>query len=83
MAMTLADLRALAMKGPGAADLLKQMLIALKVDPTALSEIDQRLTRDLQRLCITCEEKRRCKHELAAAQPHSQHIPDGRRTRNS
>jgi hypothetical protein len=66
MGMTPAELRALAMNGPGAADLLKKMLIALKVDPTALSEIDQHLTWDLQRLCITCEEKRRCERELTA-----------------
>lgn len=66
LGMTPADLRELASKGPGAADLLKQMLIALKVDPKALSEIDQRVARDLQRLCITCGTKRRCERELAA-----------------
>jgi hypothetical protein len=66
LGMTPADLRELASKGPGAADLLKQMLIALKVDPKALNEIDQRTARDLQRLCITCGMKRRCQHELAA-----------------
>ena len=66
LGMTPVDLRELASKGPGAADLLKKMLLALKVDPKALSEIDQHVTRDLQRLCTTCGAKRRCKHELAA-----------------
>jgi hypothetical protein len=28
--------------------------------------IDQRETRDLQRLCITCGDKRRCEYEIAA-----------------
>jgi hypothetical protein len=60
------DFRELASKGPGAADLLKKMLVALKIDPKALNEIDQRVTCDLQRLCITCRVKRRCKNELAA-----------------
>ena len=66
LGLTPADLRELAGKGPRAADLLKRMLIALKVDPKVLGEIDQRATRDLQRLCITCGDKRRCEHELAA-----------------
>lgn len=66
LGMTPADLRELASKGPGAADLLKKMLVALNVDPKALNEIDQRVTRDLQRLCINCQTKRRCEHELAA-----------------
>lgn len=66
LGMTPADLRELAAKGPGAADLLKRMLVALKVDPKVLGEMDQRVTRDLQRLCITCGNKRRCEHELAA-----------------
>jgi hypothetical protein len=66
MGMTPADLQALAMKGPGAADLLKEMIVALKADPAALHEMDQRTTRELQKLCIGCGEKRRCEHELAA-----------------
>jgi hypothetical protein len=66
LGMTPSDLRTLTNQGPGAADLLKKMLVALKVDPKVLHEIDPRITRDLQRSCITCGEKRRCKHELAA-----------------
>ena len=66
LSMTPADLRELVSKGPAAADLLRRMLIALKVDPRALNQIDQRVIRDLQRLCITCGEKNRCEHELVA-----------------
>jgi hypothetical protein len=64
--LTPSDLRELASKGPGAADLLEKMLVALKVDPKILKELDSRLTTDLRRLCITCGHKGRCKHELAA-----------------
>jgi hypothetical protein len=66
LGMTPSDLRTLASQGPTGADLLKKMLVALNVDPKVLNEIDPRITRDLQRSCITCGEKRRCKHELAA-----------------
>ena len=59
------ELRALASKGPGAADLLQKMLIALSVDPEALAKANPAVMRDLQRLCITCSHKGRCEHELA------------------
>jgi hypothetical protein len=66
LGLTPSDLRTLAAQGPGAADLLKKMLIALKIDPHILDEIDPLTARDLQRSCILCGEKRRCKQELAA-----------------
>lgn len=59
------DLRAMASKGPGAADLLEKMLVALNVNPHALMQSDPATMRDLQRLCITCANKKRCQHELA------------------
>jgi hypothetical protein len=55
----------LARKGPDAADLLQKMLVALHVDPNVLANTDPQITRDLQRVCITCSEKNRCVHELA------------------
>ncbi len=58
------ELRAIASKGPGAADQLRKMLVALDVDPDALMTTDPATMRDLQRLCITCAHKRRCQHEL-------------------
>lgn len=66
LGLTPAELRAIARKGPHAADLLGEMLVALKVDPNALDQLDPCVKRDLQRLCVTCGHKRRCEHELAA-----------------
>jgi hypothetical protein len=59
------ELRAMASKGPRAADLLQKMLVALEVDPDALMKSDPATMRDLQRLCISCANKKRCQHELA------------------
>jgi len=58
------ELRALAAKGPASADLLEKMLIALRVDPTALAQSNPAVMRDLQRLCVACGQKGRCQHEL-------------------
>lgn len=46
------------------ANLLKEMLTALKVDPKALSEMDPLMRRELQWLCLTCPDKERCRREL-------------------
>jgi hypothetical protein len=59
-----AELRMLAAKGPGAADALHQMLLALKVDEAALKQHDPAVMRDLQRLCATCGHKQQCAHEI-------------------
>lgn len=59
-----AELHAIAGKGPGSADNLKQMLIALKVDPATLANREPGTMRDLQRLCINCDHKQQCGHEL-------------------
>ena len=60
------ELRALAGKGPGGADLLQKMLVALKVDARDLNRREPGVMRDLQRLCVSCSDKTRCQHELAA-----------------
>lgn len=59
------ELREIASKGPGAADLLNKMLVALQVDPKSIETTDLAVMRDLQRVCITCGDKTRCRHELA------------------
>ncbi len=59
------ELRALAARGPGAADLLEKMLVALGVDPQSLAKTNPAVMRDLQRLCIVCSQKGRCEHQLA------------------
>jgi hypothetical protein len=65
LGVPVSELRKLAAKGPGAADLMKKMLIALRVDPHALVNTDPAVMRDLQRLCVVCSQKGRCEHELA------------------
>jgi hypothetical protein len=59
------ELRKLAAKAPGAADLMEKMLIALHVNPHALVNTHSAVMRDLQRLCVVCAQKGRCEHELA------------------
>jgi hypothetical protein len=65
LGVTSNDLLEFERKGPGAADLLQKMLFALHVDPKVIANTDPQIMRDLQRLCITCSEKKRCEHELA------------------
>jgi hypothetical protein len=55
------------------------MLAALHVDPKALAEADPINMRDLQRLCITCGDKKRCEHELSngtAAENFREYCPN-------
>jgi len=68
LGMTPSDLHTLARLGPEpeAAELFKRMLVALKVDPKILDMLDPRITHDLKQSCITCGEKRRCRHEVLA-----------------
>ena len=65
LGVAVSDLRGLTAKGPGAADALQKMLLALSVDPKALAKADPAVMRDLQRICIVCSQKGRCRHELA------------------
>jgi hypothetical protein len=52
-------------RGPGDAKLLKAMLVALHVDPKVLADMDPLIVRELKWLCISCGNKKRCRHELA------------------
>jgi hypothetical protein len=73
------ELADLANKGPHAADLLQKLLVALGVDSKKVALQDPTTMRDLQRLCITCGNKRRCEHELAvgtAAQNYRSYCPN-------
>lgn len=60
-----AELRGIARREPGAADLLQKMLVALGVAPETLVKRNPAVMRDLQRLCVSCTHKNRCQHELA------------------
>lgn len=73
------ELRALAAKGPGAADLLQKMLLKLHVDPAQLANANPAIMRDLQRLCVVCGQKERCQHELkegTAAENYHEFCPN-------
>jgi hypothetical protein len=73
------ELRALAAKGPGAANLLERLLIKLCVDPVQLANTNPAIMRDLQRLCVVCGQKARCQHELregTAAEHYREYCPN-------
>ena len=59
------QLRELVRKGPDSANLLKSMLVALHVDPNIIADMDPLVMREMKWLCITCNNKKRCEHELA------------------
>ena len=63
--VTPSQLHELVSEGPGTANLLKTMLVALRVDPKVLADMDPLIRRELQWLCTTCSNKKRCEHELA------------------
>ena len=63
--VTPSQLHELVTEGPSTASLLKTMLVALRVDPKILADLDPLIWRELQWLCITCSNKKRCEHELA------------------
>ena len=58
------ELRGLSAKGSGAAT-VSRMLRARSMDPAALAGGDPATMRDLQRTCILCSEKGRCRYELS------------------
>jgi len=68
LGMSPAELRAIACKEPGAADLMQKMLGALGIAPETLMKRDPAVMRDLQRLCMSCSHKSRCQHELAVGE---------------
>ena len=66
LGLSTGELKDIAAKGPGAADQLRKMLLALDVDPEAIMKSDPAVMRDLQRLCVACDHKSRCRHEFMA-----------------
>lgn len=64
LGITADDLRDFAEAKPGSAEFLGHILPALGIDPDALTKADPLVMRDLQRLCVTCQNKTRCRHEL-------------------
>jgi hypothetical protein len=62
-----ADLRTLAGKWPGSAELLGQRLAQLKLDENDIRNKEPQVLRDLQRVCTVCASKGRCAHDLVNA----------------
>ena len=67
LGFTTEELKLLARRGPGAADLLQRRLDALHMDAKTISAAEAEATRDMQRCCSICEAKRRCRRDLDTA----------------
>jgi hypothetical protein len=63
--VTPSQLQQLVRKGPDSANLVKCMLVALHVDPKIIAAMDSLAMREMQWLCITCNNKKRCEHEFS------------------
>lgn len=63
--ITANQLRELARKGDNAAASLRNLLVALEVDPKELEKIDPRVARELQWLCVNCTNKAQCNFDLS------------------
>src|SRR5215467_12879172 len=67
--MSAAELRAMARKGPKAADLLLRRMAALDLDPKEVALLEPAASRDLQRVCTMCKSHRRCAWDFARRAP--------------
>lgn len=63
--MSAAELRAMARKGPQAADLLLRRMADLDLDPKEVAHLEPATFRDLQRVCSMCKSHRRCAWDFA------------------
>jgi hypothetical protein len=63
--LSASELRSMVRLGPDAASLLLDRMTALRLDAEAAAKNGYSTMRDLQRLCSSCESKKRCKHDLA------------------
>jgi hypothetical protein len=60
------ELIAIAGKGPGSAELLQKLLVALGIDPKEIANYDPATMQDLRRLCVSCGNKDECRQNLDA-----------------
>ena len=67
--MSASELRALAGKGPKAADLLLRRMAALDLDPKEVAWLEPAVSRDLQRVCSMCKSRRQCAWDFARRAP--------------
>jgi hypothetical protein len=63
--MSAFELRAMAKKGPKAADLLLRRMADLDLDPKEVTRLEPAAFRDLQRVCTICKSHRRCAWDFA------------------
>jgi len=66
LGVTVDDLNTLVRQGPHAADELPRMLEALGIDGDAIAQTEPLVLRDMQRVCASCQFKRKCQSDLAA-----------------
>lgn len=66
LGVTPADLRSFVRQGPHSAEELPKLLKSLGIDEKAMARAQPRVLSDMQRVCSSCESKRRCHHEIAA-----------------
>lgn len=69
--MSASELRAVAKKGPKAADLLQRRMAALDLDPKEVAWLEPAAFRDMQRVCTMCKSHRRCAWDFARRAPVS------------
>lgn len=62
--MSASELRTIASKGSHAADLLLRRMAALDLDRNEVARTYGPVFQDLQRVCVTCQRRRRCTHDL-------------------
>src|ERR1700746_110698 len=67
--MSAYELRAVARKGPKAADLLQRRMAALDLDPKEVSWLEPAALPHLQRVCTMCKSHRRCAWDFARRAP--------------
>jgi hypothetical protein len=65
LGVPVSDLQVLVANGSRSTEYLGKMLTALRIDASALADARPATMRDLQRVCATCSNMDRCRHELA------------------
>jgi len=63
--MSASELRAVARKGPKAAELLLRRMADLDLDPKEVARVEAAALQDLQRVCSVCKSHRRCAWDFA------------------
>jgi hypothetical protein len=65
LSLTTGELRSLARKGAGAADLLYRRMAAMALSRDVIVRAEPKVMQDMQKTCSLCESKKRCRHDFA------------------